>query len=58
LIVKLYLINKLVRPGGMVMKRRHVLAASDREAIAQAAESSDCPVCDVLKDGERVGSVL
>ncbi len=57
-VVKLYLINKLIRPGGHIIKRKHVLAGSDREALAQAADSADCPVCDVLKDGERVGSIL
>ena len=56
--MKLYLINKLIRPGGHVIKRKHVLATSDRDAVNQAAESDDCPICDVIKDGERVGSIL
>ena len=55
--VKLYRINKLTRPGGSVVKKKDVLAASDKEAIQRAAESPDCPICDVLRDGESVGSV-
>jgi len=56
--VKLYLIDKLTKAGGMVIKRKPILAASDRQAVQQAAQSDDCPVCDVLRDGERVGQIL
>ena len=57
-IMKLYRIDKLTRLGGMILKRKHVLAASDRDAVQMAADSPDCPVCDVLKDGQRVGSIV
>lgn len=56
--VKLYRINKLTRPGGAVVKKKDVLAASDREAVQRAADSEDCPICDVLKDGQTVGSII
>ena len=56
--MKLYRINKLSRPGGPVIKKKHVLASNDRQAVKDAAESDDCPICDVLRDGEKVGSVL
>ena len=56
--VKLYRINKLTRPGGAVVKKKDVLAASDRDAVQRATDSEDCPVCDVLKDGQTVGSVI
>ena len=56
--MKLYRVNKVAKPGGVVINKKHILASSDQQAINQAAESSDCPVCDVLRDGERVGSVL
>jgi len=56
--VKLYRINKLTRPGGTVLKKKDVLAASDREALRRADESDDCPVCEVLRDGNPVGSVV
>ena len=56
--MKLYRINKLTRPGGMVVKKKDVLAASDKEAVQRAADSEDCPICEVLKDGQTVGSVI
>jgi hypothetical protein len=56
-VVKLYRINKLTGPGGAVVKKKDVLAASDRDALRRAADSEDCPVCEVLKDGQTVGSV-
>lgn len=55
--MKHYRINKLAKPGGMVVKKKDVLAASDAQAVQMAADSSDCPVCDVLRDGQRVGSI-
>lgn len=42
---------------GAVIKTKDVLAKSDSKAVL-IAQSEDCPVCDVLKDGERVGSVI
>lgn len=53
-----YRINKVSRPGGVVLKKRDVLAVSDSDAVQKAADSEDCPVCEVLKDGQQVGSVL
>jgi hypothetical protein len=56
--MKLYRIDKLTRLGGALIKRKHVLATSDQDAIRQAAESSDCPICDVVRDdGKNVGSI-
>ena len=52
-----YRINKLSRIGGWIIKKKDVLARSDREAVRAAADSDDCPVCDVLRDGEKVGEV-
>jgi hypothetical protein len=56
--MKLYRVNKLAKPGGVVVKKKHILAASDRHAVEQAEASPDCPVCDVLRDGEKVGQIL
>jgi hypothetical protein len=55
--MKHYRVNKLAKPGGVVIKKKDVLAENDRQAIQDAAESDDCPVCDVLRDGQRVGSI-
>jgi len=56
--VKLYRVNKLAKPGGAVIKKNHILAPSDKDAVQQANDSPDCPICDVLRDGEKVGSIL
>lgn len=56
--MKHYRVNKLASPGGVVVKRKDILATSDKEAVEQAEESDDCPICDVLRDGEKVGTVL
>ena len=56
--MKLYLINKLTKPGGMIVRKKPVLAVSNQDALDQAARSPDCPVCEVIKDGDRVGSIV
>ena len=56
--MKLYRINKVTRPGGQVLAKKDVLAASDKEALQRAADSPDCPVCEVLKDGQAVGAIV
>jgi len=56
--VKLYRINKVAKRSGEVLKHRDVLAGSDREAVQRARESEDCPVCDVLRDGKPIGSII
>lgn len=56
--MKLYRVDKLTKPNGAVIKKKHILAASDRHAVQQAEDSPDCPVCDVLKDGEKIGQIL
>lgn len=55
--MKHYRVNKLARPNGTVVKAKDILAASDREAVRAAREDEDCPVCDVLRDGKKVGSI-
>jgi len=56
--MKLYRINKLAKPGGAVVKKKDVLASNDREAVKDAADSDDCPVCDIYRNGEKVGSIV
>ena len=55
--MKLYRVNKLARAGGVIVKKKHILAASDRDAVRQAEDSDDCPVCEVLRDGTTVGEI-
>ena len=56
--MRLYRINKVEEPGGPPIKKRDVLAKNDAEAVQRAVDSDDCPVCDVLRDGEVIGSVV
>jgi hypothetical protein len=56
--MKLYRVDKLAKPGGMVVKKKHILAESDPEAVRHAEDSDDCPVCEVRRDGETVGRIL
>lgn len=56
--MKLYRVNKLAKPDGVVIKKKHILAPSDKEAVQQAVDSPDCPICDVFRDGEKIGSIL
>jgi len=56
--MKLYRVNKLAKRGGVVVKKKHILAQSDDQAVKQAEDSDDCPICDVLRDGDVVGQVL
>jgi hypothetical protein len=56
--MKHYRVNKLASPGGPVIKKKDILASSDAQAVRHAADSDDCPICDVLRDGNKVGSVL
>ena len=55
--MKHYRIEKIVRPGGAVLKKKDILADTDREAIHRAEQSSDCPICDVRRDGQVIGTV-
>lgn len=56
--MKHYRVNKLTKPGGAVIKKKDILAANDGEAVKQAEDSPDCPICDVLKDGEMIAQIL
>lgn len=55
--MKHYRIEKVTKPGGVVLKRKDILAASDQDAMARAEQSADCPVCDVLHNGKPIGSI-
>jgi hypothetical protein len=52
-----YRLNKVTEPGGKVVKRRDTLAADDRQAIEVARQDPDCPVCEVWREGQKVGAI-
>ena len=56
--MKHYRINKVVKPNGAVVKKRDILAQSDKEALGVAARDQDCPICDVYHAGEKIGSIV
>lgn len=57
--MKVYRVDKLAKPNGIVIKKKHILAKSDGHAVAQAEDSPDCPICNVVgEDGKTVGQVL
>ena len=56
--MKHYRVNKLTKPGGVVVKAKDILASDHDEAVRRAREDADCPVCDVLHAGVKVGVVL
>jgi hypothetical protein len=55
--MKHYRVNKVEKPGGDVLKKKDILAANDRDAIARAEADQDCPTCDVYRDGTKIGSI-
>ena len=52
-----YRVNKLAKVGGAVIKRKDILANDDRQAVARVQDDPDCPICDVWRDGEKIGSI-
>lgn len=56
--MKHYRVNKLARPNGPVVKRKDILAKNDREAVQVVKDDADCPICDVLHEGKKIGSIV
>lgn len=55
--MKHYRVNKLAKAGGAIVKKKDILAADDKDAIATVEADPDCPVCDVFHAGTKVGSI-
>ena len=53
-----YRVNKLAKVGGEIVKRKDILADNDRQAVERVADDADCPICDVWRDGQKVGSIV
>lgn len=52
-----YRINKLAKRDGAVVKSKDILAVEDNQAVQNARDDDDCPVCEVWRAGKKVGSV-
>ncbi len=55
--MKHYRVNKLAKRDGVVVKTKDILASDDKEAVRTARDDEDCPICDVWRDGNKVGSI-
>lgn len=55
--MKLYRINKLTTVEGDVVKKTDILANNVEQAVRAAAQSDDCPVCEVWSDGRKVSLI-
>ena len=55
--MKHYRVNKLAKAGGVIVKKKDMLASDDKQAMAAANRDEDCPVCDVWHAGTKVGSI-
>ena len=55
--MKHYRVNKLAKPGGIVVKAKDIIARDDKEAVQTARNDADCPVCDVWHAGQKVGAI-
>lgn len=56
--MKHYRVNKVAKPGGVILKAKDILASEDREAVDHALQDEDCPVCEVYRDGQKVAQIL
>jgi hypothetical protein len=55
--LKLYRVEKIANATGSIIKAKHKLANNDREAMQAAREDEDCPRCNIMRDGKKVGSI-
>jgi hypothetical protein len=56
--MKHYRVNKLAKPGGLVVKTRDLLAPGDKQAVQAARDDADCPICEVWSAGQKVTTIL
>ena len=55
--MKHYRMYKLRERAGGIVKGKDVLAADDAEAMQQAVDDEDCPICEVWQGAKKVGSI-
>jgi hypothetical protein len=55
--MKHYRVNKLAKPKGAIVKKKDILASNDAQALEAAREDEDCPICEVLHAGHKIGSI-
>jgi hypothetical protein len=55
--MKHYRVYKLREPGGRIVKGKDIEAPDDREAMQEAGDDEDCPVCEIWQGATKVGSI-
>ncbi len=52
-----YRVYKLTEPEGRIVKGKDVNAEDDQQAMEQADQDEDCPVCEVWQGTKKVGEI-
>lgn len=55
--MKHYRVYKLDRPKGRIVKGKDVHAPDDSEALREARNDDECPVCEVWQGAKKIGSI-
>jgi hypothetical protein len=55
--MKHYRVYKLNKSSGRIVKGKDLMAPNDDEAMHDACADPDCPVCEVWRGAEKVGTV-
>jgi hypothetical protein len=55
--MKHYRVYKLTEPEGRIVKGKDVNAEDDQQAMEQADQDEDCPVCEVWQGTKKVGEI-
>ena len=55
--MKHYRVYKLREPSGRIIKGKDIHASDDSEAMHQACEDPDCPICEVWQGAKKVGTI-
>ncbi|HEY0627083.1 MAG TPA: hypothetical protein VGD10_10160 [Allosphingosinicella sp.] len=56
--MKHYRVHKVTKPGGTILKTKHIIAVDDVKAMKKASDDADCPVCEVQRDDVTVGTLI
>ena len=55
--MKHYRVYKLASTDGGIVKGKDLHAPDDQEALKEAEQDEDCPICEVWQGAKKVGSI-
>lgn len=55
--MKHYRVYKLDGPSGQILKGKDMHATDDAQAMHDACEDPDCPVCEIWQGRRKIGTV-